>query len=56
MVLLVITVITLVGYLTLPEPWTRLRELCRLTYFAALLVLLLQYGSYFNSMIKEVTR
>lgn len=56
MVLLVIVIVTLVGYLALPEAWTRLRELCRLTYFAALLVLLLQYGSYFNFMIKEVTR
>ena len=56
MILLVITIAALVGYLVLGESYVRLREVCRLTYFAALLVLLLQYGTYFNSMIKEAIR
>ena len=54
MILLVITITALVGYLALNESYVKLREVCRLTYFAALLVLLLQYGAYFNSLTKEV--
>jgi hypothetical protein len=54
MLLLVIAVIALVGYLALSEGYLRLREVCRLTYFVALLTFLFQYGGYFNSVIKEV--
>ena len=53
MLLLIIAIAALVGYLALGERYVRLREICRITYFAALLTLLLQYGAYFNSMIKE---
>ncbi|HTG95690.1 MAG TPA: hypothetical protein VL866_24020 [Pyrinomonadaceae bacterium] len=56
MLTLVITILALAGFLVLNDSYVRLREICRLTYFAALLILLLQYGAYFNSMIKEVAR
>lgn len=56
MLLLIITIAALVGYLALSERYVRLREVCRLTYFAGLLALLLQYGVYFNSVIKEAIR
>jgi len=56
MILLILVIVALVGYLALNESYVRLREMCRVTYFAALLVLLFQYGSYFNSTIKEVIR
>jgi hypothetical protein len=56
MILLIIVIAALVGYLVLGEKYMRLREVCRLVFFAALLVLFLQYGTYFNFSIKEVLR
>lgn len=56
MIVIIITIAALVGYLALSEKYVKLREICRITYFAALLALLLQYGAYFNSVIKEAIR
>ena len=56
MIVVLITIAALVGYLALGERFIRLREVCRVTYFAGVLVLLLQYSTYFNSFIKEAIR
>lgn len=56
MIVVIITIIALVGYLALSERFVRLREVARLTYFAGVLVLLLQYSAYFNLFIKEAIR
>jgi hypothetical protein len=56
MITLIITIVALAAYLVLKDGYVRLREVCRLTYFAGLLALLLQYGTYFNSLIKETMR
>lgn len=52
-VILVITIVGLVGYLVLGEKYLRLREVCRIAYFAGLLALLLQFAAYFDSLVKR---
>ena len=54
MITLIITLAALIGYLLLGEQYVRLREVCRLTFFAGLLAHLLQYGAYFNFSIKGI--
>ena len=53
---ILITVIALVVFLVLNDSHVRVREVARLTYFAGLLVFLLQFGGYVSQLIKEVAR
>lgn len=51
--ILLIAIVALLAYLLLGERHVKVREIARITYFAALLALLVQYGVYFDSLLKR---